>query len=228
MLFPARTSALTFWNLPTPRRQNRFCLLQSLFVPFFCCFLSQSLLYFKQQIAICQSLRCGTALYLTGLGVSPNYITRTAPTHSCTYDTIYAEKHRIIYVILNYFRTFHRLVRPWLVYTRPSMRQRYCCGVKALTSLSYRGHWKLQDSSRLYSSTRTVSLPVQLLDAIQASTAEHERGVSEWIQVELLLGQRRHTVYPTAQVGVAAGDVHPVRSGEIAQHDFRSAALFPR
>ena len=31
----------------------------------------------------------------------------------------------------------------------PSMSQRYCCIVSALASLSFRGHWKLPDSSRL-------------------------------------------------------------------------------
>ena len=36
------------------------------------------------------------------------------------------------------------------------MSQRYCCGVSALASLSFRGHWKLPDSSRLYSSTNPL------------------------------------------------------------------------
>lgn len=35
---------------------------------------------------------------------------------------------------------------------RPSMSQRYCCGVRSLASVSLRGHWKLPDSRRLYSS----------------------------------------------------------------------------
>ena len=31
----------------------------------------------------------------------------------------------------------------------PSMSQRYCCMVRALASLSFRGHWKMPDSKRL-------------------------------------------------------------------------------
>ena len=31
----------------------------------------------------------------------------------------------------------------------PSMSQRYCCMVRALASLSFRGHWKMPDSRRL-------------------------------------------------------------------------------
>ena len=38
----------------------------------------------------------------------------------------------------------------------------------------------------------------------------------------LLLDKRSQPIYPTAQVGVAAGNIHPVGTGEIRQHDFRN------
>lgn len=67
----------------------------------------------------------------------------------------------------------------------------------------------------------TVALPVQRLDPVPAPAAEPDQRVSERIQVKLLPDQRCQAVDPAAKVGVTAGDVHLIRTGEIAQHDFR-------
>ena len=69
---------------------------------------------------------------------------------------------------------------------------------------------------------KSVAFPVQCLDSIPASTAEQEQGICEWIQIELLLNHGGQPINPTAQVGVAAGDVYPVCPSEVGQHDFSS------
>ena len=60
---------------------------------------------------------------------------------------------------------------------------------------------------------------LQCLDPVSLSAAEQEQRIAEGIQGELLLYDTGQTVYPSAQVGIAAGDIDPVGSGEVAQHD---------
>ena len=69
---------------------------------------------------------------------------------------------------------------------------------------------------------KSVSFPIQGLNSIPASAAEQEQCIGERIQIELLLNQNGQTVYTTAQVSVTAGNIHPVSTGEVAQHDFRN------
>lgn len=45
--------------------------------------------------------------------------------------------------------------------------------------------------------------------------------ISTGIQTELLLNQRCQTIYPTAQVRIATGKIHPVGTRKVGQHDFR-------
>lgn len=102
----------------------------------------------------------------------------------------------------------------------PSMSHRYCCGVSARASLSLRGHWKLPDSKRLYSSTKP--LPSQYSALIRSRRRPHEQKqrVAEWIQFKFQLHQRRQAVDSLAKVGVPAADVHLLDACEVAQHDF--------
>lgn len=69
---------------------------------------------------------------------------------------------------------------------------------------------------------KSVAFSVKCFDTILPPAAELEQGVGEWIQIELLLYHSGQTVYPTAQVSIAAGDIDPVCSGEVAQHDFKT------
>ena len=73
----------------------------------------------------------------------------------------------------------------------------------------------------LVQQNKSVALPVQCLDPVPSSAAEEEQCVAKRVQVELLLNKRRQAVYPAAQICVTAGNIHPVRTVEIAQHDFR-------
>lgn len=68
---------------------------------------------------------------------------------------------------------------------------------------------------------KSVALPVQCLDPVPSSAAEEEQCVAERIQVELLLDKNSQSVYPSAKICVTAGNIHPVRTSKIAQHDFR-------
>ena len=73
------------------------------------------------------------------------------------------------------------------------MSQRYCCGVNSLASSSLRGHWKLPDSRRLYSS-RNHRPPSTALDSVPASATEQKQRVGERIQLELLLNDAGQTI----------------------------------
>ena len=74
----------------------------------------------------------------------------------------------------------------------------------------------------LVQQNKSITFPVQRLDSIPAPATKQEQCIGEWIQIELLLDKRSQPIYPTAQVGVAAGNIHPVGTGEIRQHDFRN------
>ena len=83
--------------------------------------------------------------------------------------------------------------------------------------------WTLEAAGlqTLVQKNKSVALPVQGLNPVTAPATEQKQRVGEWIQVELLLDHGGQPVDPTAQVGVAAGDVHPVGSIKVGQHDFR-------
>jgi len=66
-----------------------------------------------------------------------------------------------------------------------------------------------------------IAFPVQCLDAVSASAAEQEQCIGEWIQIELLLNKSCQSVYTATQVGITAGYIYPVCSGEVGQHDFK-------
>jgi len=67
---------------------------------------------------------------------------------------------------------------------------------------------------------KSVSFPVQRLDSIPASAAEQEQCIGERIQMKLLLNHSRQSVNSSTKVSVTAGDVYPVSTVEVAQHDF--------
>ena len=68
---------------------------------------------------------------------------------------------------------------------------------------------------------KPVAFPVQRFDSIPASAAEEEQGVGKWIQVKLLLYKSGQSVNPASQVSIAAGDIDPVGTGKVAQHNFK-------
>ena len=67
---------------------------------------------------------------------------------------------------------------------------------------------------------KSVAFPIQGFYPVPASAAEEKQRVGERIQMKLLLNKSGQSVYPAAQVGVAAGNIYPVCTGEVAQHDF--------
>lgn len=67
---------------------------------------------------------------------------------------------------------------------------------------------------------KPISFPVQGFDAIPASSAEQEKCIGKRIQREFLLNHGCQTVDTTAKICVAAGNVHPIRTSEVGQHDF--------
>ena len=66
----------------------------------------------------------------------------------------------------------------------------------------------------------TVALPVQGFYPVPAPAAEQKQGVGKWIKFKLLLNDCGQTVNSAAQTCIAAGDVNPICSCEIVQHDF--------
>lgn len=62
---------------------------------------------------------------------------------------------------------------------------------------------------------------VYSFDSIAAPPAEKEQYIGKRVQTELLLNQRCQTIYPSVQVRIAAGNVYPVSSGEVARHDLK-------
>ena len=74
----------------------------------------------------------------------------------------------------------------------------------------------------LVQQNKSITFPVQRLDSIPAPATKQEQCIGEWIQIELLLDKRSQPIYPTAQVGVAAGDEYPLSTVEVCQHDFNT------
>ena len=104
----------------------------------------------------------------------------------------------------------------------PSISHRYCCGVIALASLSFRGHWKTPDSSRLYNSTNPLPSQYSALILSRRPPAEQKQRIREWVKVKLLRNQSGQPVDPSPKVRITAGNVHLVRACEVIQHDLRS------
>ena len=69
---------------------------------------------------------------------------------------------------------------------------------------------------------KSITFPVQCFNSVPASAAEEEQCIGERIQIELLLDQRSQPIYSTTEVCVTAGNIHPVGTGEVCQHDFRN------
>lgn len=66
---------------------------------------------------------------------------------------------------------------------------------------------------------KAVALPVQCFDPVAFSAAEKKQAVLKGIQCKLPLDQSGQSVDPKAKIRVAAGDIHPIRPGEVVQHD---------
>ena len=66
---------------------------------------------------------------------------------------------------------------------------------------------------------KAVSLPVQRFDPVAFSAAEKKQAVLKGIQCKLPFDQSGQSVDSKAKIRVAAGDIHPIRPGEVVQHD---------
>lgn len=66
---------------------------------------------------------------------------------------------------------------------------------------------------------KAVALPVQRLDPVAFPSAEKKQAVLKGIQCKLPLDQSGQSVDPKAKIRVATGDIHPIRPGEVVQHD---------
>lgn len=67
-----------------------------------------------------------------------------------------------------------------------------------------------------------VLLPIQSLDPVSPPPTEQEQCVGERVKLKLLLDDGGKAIDPAPQVGITAGNVDFVCSGEIAQHDFNT------
>ena len=109
----------------------------------------------------------------------------------------------------------------WLVYAQslhePAVLLRCQCPGFAF----FTGPLEITGLQPFVQQDKTVSFPIQRFDSIPASSAEKKQRIRKGIQMKLLPDQYCQTVYPTAQVGITAGNIHPVGSGEVSQHDFR-------
>ena len=73
-----------------------------------------------------------------------------------------------------------------------------------------------------------VALPDEALDFVRLSAAEHEQDILlERVDAKLPSDNGGQAVDALAQVGVAAGDVDPVKAGGIIQHAASPAAPAP-
>ena len=71
----------------------------------------------------------------------------------------------------------------------------------------------------LIQQNKSVSFPVQRLDAISPSAAEEKQRIGKGIQPELLLNDVGKPIYPATQICVAAGNIDLIGSDKIVQHD---------
>ena len=112
-------------------------------------------------------------------------------------------------------------MRLWLVYTQtlhePAVLLRSQCSGFTLLP----GPLEAAGLQALVQQNKSVTFPIQGFYPVPASSAEQEQRITERIQVELLLDQRCQPVDPTAKICITAVDVHPVRAGEVRQHDFK-------
>lgn len=74
----------------------------------------------------------------------------------------------------------------------------------------------------LVEKNETVLLPVEALNAVSPPSTEQEQRIGEWVELELLLYHTGKTVNPFPQISISAGNIYPVCSAEIVQHDFKA------
>ena len=80
----------------------------------------------------------------------------------------------------------------------------------------------------MYSSRKPSPLPDEALDLIGLSAAEHEQDILlKRVDSKLASNDGGQTVNALAQVGVATGDVDPVKAGGVIQHAASPAAPAP-
>ena len=112
-------------------------------------------------------------------------------------------------------------MRLWLVHAQafhePAILLRCQCSGFAF----FPGPLKRTGLQTFIQQNKSVAFPVQCFYSIPPSTAEEEQSIRKRIQVKLLLDQHCQTVDPTAQIRITAGNIHPVGSSKVRQHDFR-------
>jgi len=113
-------------------------------------------------------------------------------------------------------------MRLWLVYTQALHEPAVLLRSQASRFTFLPGPLESTRLQSFVQQDKSVTFPVQCFDPVPSSAAEEEQCVGEGIQLELLLNKRRQSVYPTAQICVAASDIHPFRAGEVGQHDFNT------
>lgn len=112
-------------------------------------------------------------------------------------------------------------MRLWLIHTQPFHEPAVLLRSQRSGFPFRPGPLKAAGFQPLVKQHKSVAFPVQRFDPIPPPTAEQEQGVGERIQIELLLNYGGQPVNPAPQVGVAAGNINPVSSGEVGQHDFK-------
>ena len=140
----------------------------------------------------------------------------------CLLYHISPEKYSKTRNFSNYFQPIYRPVRLWLVDAQAFHEPAVLLG-RQRSGFPFRtGPLEAAGFQPLVKQHKSVAFPVQCLDTVPASTAKQEQGVGERVQIELLLNHGSQPVDATAQVGIAAGNINPVSSGEVGQHDFSS------
>lgn len=109
----------------------------------------------------------------------------------------------------------------WLVDTQPLHKPAVLLGSQRFGFTFFPGPLEAAGFQSLVQQHKAVAFPVQRLDAVPVSAAKQEQRICKRIQVKLLLNLRRQTVDPAAQVCVDAGNINPVSSGKVDQHDFK-------
>ena len=121
----------------------------------------------------------------------------------------------------NNFQPFYRLVRLGLVNAQALHEQAVLLGCQRSGFTFFPGPLEAAGLQPLVQQHKAIAFPVQRLNAIPASAARQEQGVGEWVQIELLLNHGGQTVNAAPQVGITAGNIHPVSAGKVTQHDFK-------
>ena len=130
-------------------------------------------------------------------------------------------KNRENIAVLNDFQSEYGTMRLGLVYTQTFHKPAVLLWSKRLCFAFL--PWPLEAAGLqpLVQQYEAIAFPVQCLDAVSASAAEQEQCIGEWIQIELLLNKSCQSVYSTAKICVTAGNVHPVGTIKVCQHDFK-------